>query len=84
VLPFPIGIAIGNGAGIFGRGRSIQNKAGSTYKTVIPNTRWCTWMPPDLMLPGHQGTLRLRISRVLMRMNANETRNAASSRNPTS
>ncbi len=39
-------------------------------------------MPPVLMLPGHQGTLGLRISRVLMRMNPNESRNATSATNP--
>ena len=36
------------------------------------------------MLPGHHGTLGLRISRVLMRMNPNESRNPASSRTPAS
>jgi hypothetical protein len=32
------------------------------------------------MLPGHQGTLGLRISRVLMRMKAKERRNPIKTR----
>ena len=43
---------------------------------TIPKTRWWTWTPLSVtMLPGHHGTLGLRISRVLMRMNANEPTN---------
>src|SRR6478735_2109135 len=40
------------------------------------------WTPPVLTLPGHQGTLGLRIRRVLMRMNPNDSSIPASSRNP--
>ena len=41
---------------------------------TIPKTRWWMWRPPGLTLPGHQDTLGLRISRVLMRMKPKETR----------
>jgi len=47
----------------------------------IPNTRWWRWTPLSLTtLPGHQDTRGLRISRVLMRMKANETMNPTSTR----
>ncbi len=40
---------------------------------TIPKTRWWRWTPLSLTtLPGHHGTLGLRISRVLMRMKAKE------------
>jgi hypothetical protein len=48
---------------------------------TIPKTRWCRWTPLSLTtLPGHQGTLGLRISRVLMRMKAKERMNPSRTR----
>ena len=43
---------------------------------MIPNTMWCTWVPPLVStFPGHQLT-PARIMWVLVRMNANVTRKA--------
>ena len=40
----------------------------------IPNTRWWRWTPLSLTtLPGHQEKRGLRMIRVLMRMNPNES-----------
>ena len=40
---------------------------------TIPKARWWTWTPLSLTtLPGHQGTLGLRISRVLILMKEKE------------
>src|SRR5437764_12093222 len=45
---------------------------------TIPKTMWWMWRPPSVVtLPGHHGTLGLRIRRALVRMNRKETRNAA-------
>jgi hypothetical protein len=51
--------------------------------TTIPQTRWWMWRPPaTFTLPGHQGTLGLRIRRALVRMKAKEPRNPARTRSP--
>ena len=53
----------------------------ATIIVTIPKTRWCRCTPLSLTtLPGHQGTLGLRISRVLMRMKAKEPMKPTSTR----
>ena len=54
---------------------------GAISISAIPNTRWWMWSPPVVTLPGHHGTLGLRINRVLVRMNRNEPRKPTKTRN---
>ncbi len=49
---------------------------------TMPKTRWCRWTPLSLTtLPGHHGTLSLRISRVLILMKAKERMNPVRTKN---
>src|SRR3954454_16024605 len=51
-----------------------------TSISQIPHTRWCRCTPPSTTLPGHHGTFGLRDSRALVRMKANDARNATKTR----
>src|SRR5687768_6145260 len=66
----------------YGASRSLTNAVNPlASSSAMPNTRWWTCTPPAFTLPGHHGTFGLRISRVDVRMNVNEMRNASSTRN---